>query len=471
MSQTEKTPSRVGEVLADKYRITRFLGEGGMGTVYEAQHALVGRRFALKFLHAELAREPETLERFRREARAAGALENENIVSVIDFGSAADGVPYLVMEFLVGEDLASLLRRDGPLSVVRAVNIIIQACRGLDAAHAAGIVHRDLKPENLFVCRRGDGTDLVKLLDFGIAKLSQAGVLGPVTPVTRSGATLGTPFYMPPEQARGAKVIDQRADIYSLGVILFEALSGARPHPGESYNEILYHILTKPPVPIESKRPGLHADLVDVIHRAIAFEPADRPGSAAELARTLAAHAGRQVTPIRSQFDLQVTRDSVPAPNPGAPTEGGVAEPRTGQKIAPVSVPTPPTPTGKGLRWRLAGVLGLAVAGTAAWLLRGADRPPATGELHQAEPPRPSSAVPALALDAGPPHAMKMQPPPVPPQVTAPPKAGYPAPPPLASPRTKLVKKSNRSQPQRSNTRPEPPASTEPTFDERNPYR
>jgi eukaryotic-like serine/threonine-protein kinase len=394
VKKADASPSRVGEFLGEKYRITRYLGEGGMGTVYEAQHAIVGRRFAVKYLHQDLAGEEEILERFRREARTAGALENENIVSVVDFGIASDGIPYLVMEMLVGEDLAQLLRREGPLPVVRAVNLIIQACRGLDAAHAAGIVHRDLKPENLFICRRGDGTDLVKILDFGIAKLSQAGVLGPVTSVTRAGSTMGTPFYMPPEQARGAKEVDQRADIYSLGVILFEALSGDHPHPGDSYNQILYHILTQPPVPVERRRPGLPAGLVDTLRRAIAFDPKDRQGSAAELARALAPHAGRQVTPIRSQFDLRVTREAAPGRSPEEPA------PLSSRKAAPTRI-----------RRRALGLLtlalGLVAAGSVAWFLaRQQARPSRAARAPDVVPspppaaPSPPRLAPEFAPDA-----------------------------------------------------------------------
>ncbi len=454
MKGTAPTTSRVGELLAEKYRVTRFLGEGGMGAVYEAQHTVVGRRFAVKYLHAELAKEPESLERFRREARTAGALENENIVSVVDFGTATDGVPYLVMELLVGEDLAGLLRREGPLPVVRAVNVIIQACRGLDAAHAAGIIHRDLKPENLFVCRRGDGTDLVKILDFGIAKLSQAGALGPLTPVTRSGATLGTPFYMPPEQARGAKVIDARADIYSLGVILFEALSGARPHPGESYNEILYHILTKPPVAIESKRPGLHADLVALIHRAIAFEPADRPPSAAELARALSVHAGQQVSPIRSQFDLQVTRGSEPAPDARAPTESATTPPGPASGL--------PRRAGRRTFALAVGAAGLIVAGTLAWL------------------PGPSTApqrAAASAADSKDRHVDAQPTPPPTAQVVAPEAAKPIAIPDPSKPAGGAAARHRRNKgtpsptPQRPSVQPEPPAEGQPVFDEQNPYK
>jgi serine/threonine protein kinase len=239
--------TRVGRTAGGKYRLVRLLGSGGMGEVYEAQHAAIGRRFAIKFLHSLLASNGESVARFQREAQAAGGLENENIAAVVDIGTADDGAPFLVMEYLDGEDLAKLLVRSGPLSVPRAAYIIIQACRGLAAAHSRGIVHRDLKPENLFICKRNDGSDLVKVLDFGIAKL-HTGRLG--TGITQTGTTMGTPFYMSLEQARGAKEVDHRTDIYALGVILYEILSGAKPHPGESYNEILYHVLSKEPAPL-----------------------------------------------------------------------------------------------------------------------------------------------------------------------------------------------------------------------------
>ena len=364
--------SRVGELLADKYRIVRFIGEGGMGTVYEAYHNVVGRRFAVKFLHSRLAREGEILERFTREAQAAGALESENIASIVDFGHATDGIPYIVMEFLLGDDLAMFLAREGPLPVARAVNIIIQACRGLDAAHASGIVHRDLKPENLFVCKRGDGSDLVKILDFGIAKLAQASIEGPLASVTRTGSTMGTPFYMSPEQARGAKDIDHRADVYGLGVILFEALSGQKPHPGDSYNAILYHILTQPPVAIATLRSGLPEDLMDVLHRSLAFDPAERPATVMDFAQALARHAGRQVTPIRSQFNLRVTRsseaDSIPS---WASSDAGLDA-------------TPAPARRSRSRWLIAG-LALTLAGIAvAFFLRQRDPEPTRGLLQVA---------------------------------------------------------------------------------------
>ncbi|MBN1606579.1 MAG: protein kinase [Polyangiaceae bacterium] len=283
---------RIGQIVGDKYRLVRLLGEGGMGRVYEAQHTTIGRRFAIKCLHSEHSRNGELVARFQREAQAAGGLENENIAAVFDLGSFADGVPYLAMEYLEGEDLGRLLARTGPLPVPRATYIILQACRGLLIAHARGIIHRDLKPENLFVCRRNDGSDLVKILDFGIAKLhADAGV-------TRTGATMGTPAYMSLEQARGAKEVDRRTDVYALGVILYEMLSGQKPHPGESYSEILYHLFTQEAAPVETLRPNLPAGLAAVVHRAMARDPGDRYPSVMELAEALAPFADRAVTPL-----------------------------------------------------------------------------------------------------------------------------------------------------------------------------
>jgi serine/threonine-protein kinase len=271
-----------------------------MGEVYEAQHTVIGRRFAIKFLHAYLAQNPETMTRFRHEAETAGGVEHENIGAALDFGTADDGTPYLVMEYLEGEDLARLLVRNGPLPVARATYIIIQACRGLTAAHARGIVHRDLKPENLFICRRNDGGDLVKVVDFGIAKLRTK-----VT-VTQSGVTMGTPCYMSLEQAKGAKEVDERTDIYSLGVILYELLTGARPYPGENYNEVLYNLFTTEPVPLDSLRPGVPAGLCELVNRAMAREARNRFETAAALADALVPYAGRPVTPLQSQVEIEV---------------------------------------------------------------------------------------------------------------------------------------------------------------------
>jgi serine/threonine-protein kinase len=335
--------TRVGRTAGGKYKLVRLLGKGGMGEVYEAQHSVIGRRFAIKFLHPHLAANSEVVARFQREAQAAGSLENENIAAVVDAGTADDGAPFLVMEYLDGEDLAHLLVRGGPLPVPRAAYIIIQACRGLAAAHGRGIVHRDLKPENLFVCKRNDTSDLIKVLDFGIAKL-HAGSAG--TGLTQTGTTMGTPFYMSLEQARGAKEVGQRTDIYALGVILYEILSGAKPHPGESYNEILYHVLTQEPAPLDSIRPELPAGLSAVVQKAMAREAGERYASAADLTTALIPYAGRAVTPLRSQVGMAVaigetmkspvSLRAIPVPTPPSPPEPPSPVPARGRSRAVV---------------------------------------------------------------------------------------------------------------------------------------
>jgi serine/threonine protein kinase len=278
-----------------------------MASVHDAIHVVTGRRLAVKFLRREFSANVDLLARFEREARAAGALEHENVISVIDFGYAARCAPYMVMEHLSGEDLSGLLAREAPLLVPAAVDIAIQACRGLAATHAAGIVHRDVKPENLFLCHHGDGTKLVKLLDFGIAKLthdlpSEAGPRFAPEPRRERGLIsfadidadlfMGTPDYMSPEQMMCADNVDGRSDVYSLGVILFEMLSGEKPHPGESCIDIVKHVLTQEPTPIETLRGTLPRDLAAIVHRALLFDPGERFGSALELAAALAPFAG-----------------------------------------------------------------------------------------------------------------------------------------------------------------------------------
>jgi serine/threonine protein kinase len=279
---------RIGSVV-DKYTIVRVLGRGGMGAVYEARHKL-SRRFAIKFLHPELAANREMLRRFENEAKAAGGLEHANLAAVIDSGLAADGAPYLVMEYLEGEDCASLLRRLGPLPVQRAADIVFQACRGLAVAHRARIVHRDLKPENLFLVDAGDGSDLVKVLDFGIAKLrSNSGSL-----VTRMGEALGTPHYMSPEQARGASEVDERTDVWSLGVVLYELLSGRKPFKAVHFMHGLQEILNSDPPRLRRLRRGLPARLVTVVERAMAKDLEGRLPTVAALAEALGPFAGRE---------------------------------------------------------------------------------------------------------------------------------------------------------------------------------
>ena len=315
MTSGRVAAARVGELVGGKYRIVRLLAQGGMGVVYEAQHTVVRRRFAVKFMRRDLAERRDILTRFQREAEAAGALESEHVAAAVDFGIAEDGAPYIVMEYLVGESLTALLGREGPLPAGRAADLVSQAGRGMEVAHAAGIIHRDLKPQNLFVCRRQDGTDLLKVLDFGVAKLQ---TIDEMNAATRTGAVVGTVAYMSPEQARGDKVVDQRSDVYALGAILYELCSARKPHPGESHNAILHHIATQPAVPLESLAPDLPAGFLAIVAGALAADPAARPPSAGALVAALAPFARREVWPAPKLDDSGAGRLSSTSQAPGA---------------------------------------------------------------------------------------------------------------------------------------------------------
>ena len=278
------TPDIEGRVLGDRYRIVSRLGQGGMGSVYLAEHVTLGKRMAVKVLRPEYSRDEELLHRFQHEARAASQIGQENIVEVFDFGHTPEGEAYFVMEALDGESLARILHRDGPMPVARALPIFLQICRALGAAHQRGIVHRDLKPENVFVLRRTDGTDFVKVLDFGIAK-------GPGAPdakrLTRAGSIIGTPEYMSPEQA-SATSVDQRSDVYAFGVLAYETLTGRLPFDGETPLATLMKHQSDAPLPPRRLRPELPAEVEELVLRALVKRPEGRQQSMQEVVNELA---------------------------------------------------------------------------------------------------------------------------------------------------------------------------------------
>jgi tRNA A-37 threonylcarbamoyl transferase component Bud32 len=267
--------SLVGVVLKDTYRVVRVIGTGGMGVVYEAEHVRLRRRFAIKVLREAIAVDPEARDRFRREALVSAELGHRHIAQVLDFDVAPNGLTYFVRDLLTGEDLASRLER-GPLPPSQMLEITRQIGLALDVAHARGIVHRDLKPANVFLCREPDGTELVKLLDFGVSKIAQS-----QTQLTSHTSYLGTPSYMAPEQARGdSGSVDARSDIFALGVMAFEMLLGHQPFAGVSVEAVLYQVVHEPMPPVRSRDPRLPEALDSVLARAAAKERAERYPSA-----------------------------------------------------------------------------------------------------------------------------------------------------------------------------------------------
>jgi eukaryotic-like serine/threonine-protein kinase len=284
-----------GTVLAGKYRVERVIGQGGMGVVVEARHITLDERVALKFLLPELARHPEAPERFLREAKAAVKIKSPHVARVSDVGTLENGSPYMVMEYLEGTDAYHLIDGGRVLSVPDAVDLVVQACDAIASAHAQGIVHRDLKPANLFVARHSDGTPFVRVLDFGISKIiDQATADG----LTRTNATLGSAFYMSPEQIRQSKSVDRRTDIYALGVTLFELLSGKHPFQAETFPALCVEIVTGTPASVRSYRPDLPPALAAVIEKAIARELTDRYQTVAELVVALAPWVPPRSQPI-----------------------------------------------------------------------------------------------------------------------------------------------------------------------------
>jgi eukaryotic-like serine/threonine-protein kinase len=272
-----------GTVIAGKFRVVRPLGAGGMGRVYEVEHELTRHRRALKVLHAGSG--TDVVERFVREASAAARIGNPHVAQTFDAGRLDGGEPYLLMELLDGETLESRLDRAGPIDPGELCALVHQACAGIQAAHEAGIVHRDLKPDNLFVEVREDGP-FVKILDFGISKFDpgQTGAPG----ITKDGSVMGTPYYMAPEQVRGASSIDARTDVYALGVILYECASGKRPFDATSVEHLAVLIHQGRAVPLAERAPALPPAFCGIVARAMATDPRDRFESARALADALA---------------------------------------------------------------------------------------------------------------------------------------------------------------------------------------
>ena len=276
----------VGRTVAGKYVLQGLLGHGGMGAVYEAEHQAIGKKVAIKFVDAEFATEEQVVKRFAREARALSAIESAHIVSVFDAGTE-DGRPYLVMELLRGEDLGQRLRRTRRVPIGEAMHVIAQVLKGLARAHAAGIVHRDLKPDNVFLAKTDTDPVFAKIVDFGISKIERPRVTTSPLALNGRGTVLGTPLYMSPEQAQCSADVDARADLYSVGAILFECLTGRPPHTGETYEQIILSICMRDAPELRAVEPSISEEVSRFVARALARDKTQRYASAERMLAAL----------------------------------------------------------------------------------------------------------------------------------------------------------------------------------------
>jgi serine/threonine-protein kinase len=317
----------LGKTIAGKYRIEQLIRRGGMGAVYRGKHVMMDKTVAIKVLRPSLSADDDVVARFSREAKAASRISHPHAVSVTDFGEAENGLVFLVMEYLDGRTLKDIIKTEGPLPLPRVVEIIKQVAGALDAAHAEDVVHRDLKSENIMLLRR-DGGDSAKVLDFGIAKILQpAG--GRDAGITSPNLVIGTPHYMSPEQCSESSTIDGRSDVYSLGIIVFEMLTGRVPFLGESSTSIMMKHVQDPPPSLLAVRPDLPSGVEDVVTRALAKQPDDRFPTTGDLAEALSEAAAATVA-SGGAFPRQVYRSDAAGPPLDDADEVTVVRPRLG---------------------------------------------------------------------------------------------------------------------------------------------
>lgn len=402
MSDQEVPPT--SELVAGKYRLVRLIGRGGMGSVWHAQHASLGTRVAIKFIESEYAGSQEARTRFDREARAAATIQSKHAIQIFDHGVTADGKPFIVMELLEGEPLDKRLER-GPLSLEQTTRILQQVCRGLSRAHDRGVVHRDLKPENIFLAKTAEDDDeIAKVLDFGVAKIkAQDGELGPST---KTGAVLGTPFFMSPEQARGLRNVDHRTDVWSLGVIAYKCVIGDLPFDGESVGDLLVKICTAPlPVPSQVAPDRVPPAFDAWFFRALERDPERRFASAQELSDALAQAAGLPargpVSHQRSEPDFGVVGYGATTPQPVPQPLSDRREVRVeGVTAAPLSSSQPVANVGggRGAYVVAAALFGLLVAGIGTGVVYKLSR--SKTEISASDRDRPPAAALTTSLGA-----------------------------------------------------------------------
>ena len=446
-----------GQVLDGKYRIAKLIGEGGMGAVFEGVNTFINRKVAIKVLHAASAGNEQVLRRFEREAQAAGTIGSDHILEVIDLGSLPGGDRYMVMEFLEGEELSTRIERKGRLSPEELCPILRQTLVGLKAAHAAQIIHRDLKPENIFVLREKAGQkDFVKIIDFGISKFN---ALGGDMSMTTTGAVMGTPYYMSPEQAKGMAHVDARTDIYAVGVIMYQALTGSVPFDGTSFNELMFKIVLAEPPELDDRVPeGFRA----IVMKAMARDTGDRYQTADEFIAALDQYMADGTALGSEAYEQRELSNTVPggrANKVSATLDGGVSAAQTDGNFAHTrgEQADPALPTRKSqLPLILAGAAMVLVAGVA-FALRGGNSEEvevsaAVIPVHEDTKPTPAEAAPEPAEQdkpSPPPAEEEHHPEPAQPQSTqalAPtqgtttstaPKATAPTPKPATAPKPK----------------------------------
>jgi serine/threonine-protein kinase len=413
-----KIDSMIGNVLDGRYRLDTLIGEGGMGDVYRATHVHLDTEFAVKLLKPEFVANETAIKRFRLEAKAAGRIHHPNAVRVTDFGVTPERVVFLVMELVMGQSLRLMIRNEGTLEAVRSVNIVRQVCGAVDAAHRGGVIHRDLKPDNILI-EALTNAERVKVLDFGIAKLREAKT---DTFLTQAGTIIGTPQYMSPEQCMG-NPLDPRSDIYSIGVLIYEMLTGEVPFDGESTIQVVYNQLHMLPRPLREHVPNIPEPLAQVIMRALEKEPDKRQASAAQLSDELKrALSGSPVEEIVVPPDPLGTRPlqtveskpeiSVPTAGDERPSRSTTFLPRTDpegerptrpdddltvvRKTPPFSVEIAPPPAATPSRMKYiipAAIAALVLIGAIALLLR-PDTTPTTPPNNTPQPPEGMAYIP-----------------------------------------------------------------------------
>ena len=400
---TDPAPVREGDLLAGKYRVERVLGSGGMGVVVAAMHEQLEQRVAIKFVRDEALGNTDAVERFLREARAAVKLKSEHAAQGARRGHLESGAPYMVMEYLEGGDLSQVLEERGRLRVETAAEYIVQACEAIAEAHAAGIIHRDIKPQNLFLAKSVGGGGKIKVLDFGVSKsMVTSGAGG----LTQTRSMLGSPLYMSPEQMRSSRDVDARADVWALGVVLYELLTQRWPFEAESMPELCLKVVSEQPTPITTYRPDVPPAVVEVITRCLQRDPNQRYAHAAELATALEAFAppASRIIAERARLAVSMKGSQVSSPSISIESQPGTdvlartaATPAAWDSTKESSPIAPATkkPNRTGL-WIGIGA-GVVAVGVGAMLLRGHGQGPPVAPLPATAaivaPPMPSPTV------------------------------------------------------------------------------